>query len=225
MLLEAQQAAWRPPPWRDAVRGGRRHRPGDHHGGRLGRAVHPPHRARHRHRGARGPVHRLGQRHPARAGHAFSIEPGIYVEGKFGFRLEDIVVATAEGPDELNGADHAFVRRRRVRTSPACDPPRRRDRPAPVGDGRAALPLGDHPPARGRPRLRLAAAGHLRPDGRSAPSSSASRYGEPVPVRDWAGVGVVLGTGLALAVSIQRRRAGVSGERERSRPAAPGWRR
>jgi hypothetical protein len=39
------------------------------------------------------------------------------------------------------------------------------------------------------------------------------RYGEPVPVRDWAGVGVVVGAGVALAVSVQRRRAGVSGER------------
>jgi Xaa-Pro aminopeptidase len=39
-------------------------------------------------------------------GHAFSIEPGIYVEGQFGFRLEDIVVASAAGPDPLNAADH-----------------------------------------------------------------------------------------------------------------------
>jgi len=39
------------------------------------------------------------------------------------------------------------------------------------------------------------------------------RYGEPVPVRDWAGVGVVVSAGFALAVSVQRRRAGVSGER------------
>lgn len=39
-------------------------------------------------------------------GHAFSIEPGIYVEGRFGFRLEDIVVASAVGPDPLNAADH-----------------------------------------------------------------------------------------------------------------------
>jgi Xaa-Pro aminopeptidase len=40
------------------------------------------------------------------AGHAFSIEPGIYVPGRFGFRLEDIVVATDQGPDPLNNADH-----------------------------------------------------------------------------------------------------------------------
>ncbi len=37
-------------------------------------------------------------------GHAFSIEPGIYVPGRFGMRLEDIVVATVEGPRRLNHA-------------------------------------------------------------------------------------------------------------------------
>ena len=40
------------------------------------------------------------------AGHAFSIEPGIYVPGRFGLRLEDIVVAADAGPDPLNRADH-----------------------------------------------------------------------------------------------------------------------
>ena len=43
---------------------------------------------------------------PLASGHAFSIEPGIYVPGRFGFRLEDIVVAADEGPDPLNRADH-----------------------------------------------------------------------------------------------------------------------
>ncbi len=38
------------------------------------------------------------------AGHAFSIEPGIYLPGCFGLRLEDIVVATAAGPERLNDA-------------------------------------------------------------------------------------------------------------------------
>jgi Xaa-Pro aminopeptidase len=42
-------------------------------------------------------------------GHAFSVEPGIYVAGRFGFRLEDIVVATTDGPDALNRADHDLV--------------------------------------------------------------------------------------------------------------------
>ncbi|MGD9753626.1 MAG: M24 family metallopeptidase [Acidimicrobiia bacterium] len=42
-------------------------------------------------------------------GHAFSIEPGIYVEGRWGARLEDIVVATDGGPVALNKADHNLV--------------------------------------------------------------------------------------------------------------------
>jgi Xaa-Pro aminopeptidase len=42
-------------------------------------------------------------------GHAFSVEPGIYVAGSFGLRLEDIVVADASGPDPLNRVDHALA--------------------------------------------------------------------------------------------------------------------
>jgi len=42
-------------------------------------------------------------------GHAFSIEPGIYLPGKWGMRLEDIVVATAGGPDPMNTVDHQLV--------------------------------------------------------------------------------------------------------------------
>lgn len=38
------------------------------------------------------------------AGHVFSLEPGIYVTGRFGLRLEDIVVATGHGPERLNDA-------------------------------------------------------------------------------------------------------------------------
>ena len=41
---------------------------------------------------------------PLAPGHAFSVEPGIYVPGRFGMRLEDIVVATDEGPRRLNNA-------------------------------------------------------------------------------------------------------------------------
>jgi Xaa-Pro aminopeptidase len=37
-------------------------------------------------------------------GHAFSVEPGIYLPGRFGMRLEDIVVATDAGPRRLNEA-------------------------------------------------------------------------------------------------------------------------
>jgi Xaa-Pro aminopeptidase len=43
---------------------------------------------------------------PLAAGNAFSIEPGFYIEGKWGARIEDIVVATDEGPRPLNTVDH-----------------------------------------------------------------------------------------------------------------------
>jgi hypothetical protein len=42
------------------------------------------------------------------------------------------------------------------------------------------------------------------------------RYGEPVPVRDWASAGVALGAAGALLVSVQRRAAGVAGDRART---------
>jgi len=42
-------------------------------------------------------------------GHAFSVEPGIYVPGRFGARIEDIVVAAAAGPDPLNRVDHSLA--------------------------------------------------------------------------------------------------------------------
>ncbi|MDP8954224.1 MAG: M24 family metallopeptidase, partial [Actinomycetota bacterium] len=43
------------------------------------------------------------------AGHAFSIEPGIYLEGRFGARIEDIVVATEVGPEPLNRVPHGLA--------------------------------------------------------------------------------------------------------------------
>ena len=46
---------------------------------------------------------------PLEAGHAFSIEPGIYIPGRWGARLEDIVVATDGGPDPLNRVEHGLV--------------------------------------------------------------------------------------------------------------------
>jgi Xaa-Pro aminopeptidase len=45
-----------------------------------------------------------GNATPLAPGHAFSIEPGVYFPGRFGMRLEDIVVAAAAGPDRLNRA-------------------------------------------------------------------------------------------------------------------------
>jgi Xaa-Pro aminopeptidase len=50
-----------------------------------------------------------GNATPLEAGHAFSVEPGIYVAGRFGFRLEDIVVASPDGPDPLNRVDHGLA--------------------------------------------------------------------------------------------------------------------
>jgi Xaa-Pro aminopeptidase len=42
-------------------------------------------------------------------GHAFSIEPGIYLAGRTGARIEDIVVATEAGPESLNQVTHDLV--------------------------------------------------------------------------------------------------------------------
>jgi Xaa-Pro aminopeptidase len=45
-----------------------------------------------------------GNGEPLAPGYAFSIEPGIYLEGRFGVRIEDIVVCGPDGPDVLNRA-------------------------------------------------------------------------------------------------------------------------
>ena len=46
---------------------------------------------------------------PLVPGHAFSVEPGIYVGGKWGARIEDIVVVTDYGPEALNTVDHSLA--------------------------------------------------------------------------------------------------------------------
>jgi Xaa-Pro aminopeptidase len=50
-----------------------------------------------------------GNRTELVAGHAFSVEPGIYFPGRFGMRLEDIVVVRDEGAESLNRVDHSLV--------------------------------------------------------------------------------------------------------------------
>ena len=50
-----------------------------------------------------------GNRTPLAVGHAFSVEPGIYFAGRFGMRLEDIVVVGGDGVDPLNVVDHSLV--------------------------------------------------------------------------------------------------------------------
>ncbi|HJR90907.1 MAG TPA: Xaa-Pro peptidase family protein [Acidimicrobiia bacterium] len=46
---------------------------------------------------------------PVEPGMAFSIEPGIYLPGRFGVRIEDIVVVTEDGVEPLNRADHELI--------------------------------------------------------------------------------------------------------------------
>ena len=51
-----------------------------------------------------------GNRETLEPGMAFSIEPGIYLPGRFGVRIEDIAVIDADGSARpLNRADHAFA--------------------------------------------------------------------------------------------------------------------
>ncbi|HYM84084.1 MAG TPA: Xaa-Pro peptidase family protein [Candidatus Dormibacteraeota bacterium] len=50
-----------------------------------------------------------GNHEPIEAGMAFSIEPGIYLEGRYGVRLEDIVVCGDEAAVVLNRAPHELI--------------------------------------------------------------------------------------------------------------------
>jgi Xaa-Pro aminopeptidase len=50
-----------------------------------------------------------GNAERVRPGYAFSIEPGIYLAGRFGVRIEDIVVCGEGGPDVLNEAPRELL--------------------------------------------------------------------------------------------------------------------
>ena len=49
-----------------------------------------------------------GEEQPLVPGMCFSIEPGIYLAGRFGVRIEDIVTVTEDGGRRLNNTDHAL---------------------------------------------------------------------------------------------------------------------
>jgi Xaa-Pro aminopeptidase len=46
---------------------------------------------------------------PFESGMAFSIEPGIYLAGRFGVRIEDIAICSADGCERLNTSNRALV--------------------------------------------------------------------------------------------------------------------
>ncbi len=50
-----------------------------------------------------------GSPRPLEPGMAFSVEPGVYLEGEWGARIEDIVVVTADGAESLNHRPHELV--------------------------------------------------------------------------------------------------------------------
>ena len=50
-----------------------------------------------------------GNELPLEAGMAFSVEPGIYQPGRWGARIEDIVVVTADGAESMNKQPHDLV--------------------------------------------------------------------------------------------------------------------
>jgi Xaa-Pro aminopeptidase len=50
-----------------------------------------------------------GNSEPLEPGMAFSIEPGIYLPGRHGARIEDIVVCTEQGGERLNLVDRALI--------------------------------------------------------------------------------------------------------------------
>jgi Xaa-Pro aminopeptidase len=49
---------------------------------------------------------------PLAPGMTFSVEPGIYLPGQFGVRIEDIVVCTGTGAERLNQASRELLEAR-----------------------------------------------------------------------------------------------------------------
>jgi Xaa-Pro aminopeptidase len=50
-----------------------------------------------------------GNDRPLEPGMTFSVEPGVYLPGRLGVRIEDIVVCTSDGAESLNRSDRGLV--------------------------------------------------------------------------------------------------------------------
>jgi Xaa-Pro dipeptidase len=50
-----------------------------------------------------------GNASPLETGTAFSVEPGVYLEGRFGVRIEDIVAVGVDGAERLNRASRDLL--------------------------------------------------------------------------------------------------------------------
>ena len=50
-----------------------------------------------------------GNTMPLKTGMVFSDEPGIYIPGKFGVRIEDILVCTDDGAESFNDATRDLI--------------------------------------------------------------------------------------------------------------------
>ncbi|MGB9847113.1 MAG: M24 family metallopeptidase, partial [Desulfotomaculales bacterium] len=50
-----------------------------------------------------------GNTEPLEPGEVFSVEPGIYLPGEFGVRIEDIVAVTEDGPVRLNSFPRELI--------------------------------------------------------------------------------------------------------------------
>ena len=75
---------------------------GEHFGHGLGHGV-----GMEIHEGPR--LSRTGSKDPLRAGNVVTVEPGVYLPGRLGVRIEDLIAVTDDGADVLTGLDKALT--------------------------------------------------------------------------------------------------------------------